>query len=164
MLCIIKFLIFNSIILLFINHPLTMGMCLLIQTITMTLIMGYMYLNFWYSYMLLIIMIGGMLILFMYMTSVASNEIFSNFNNFFKFFFIYMISFSIINQFIDTFIMNNNYFFNFINSFNNYYNINKFLNFPSNLTLLLIMTFLLLTMIIIVNIINKNKGPLRQMY
>nr|QXG82682.1 NADH dehydrogenase subunit 6 [Alleculinae sp. BMNH 1042437] len=56
------------------KHPLSMGLMLLMQTITVSLISGNMTQNFWFSYILFLIMIGGMLILFMYMTSIASNE------------------------------------------------------------------------------------------
>jgi len=41
------------------------------------LIRGTIYRRFWFSYILFIIIIGGMLVLFIYITRLASNEIFS---------------------------------------------------------------------------------------
>nr|YP_010352242.1 NADH dehydrogenase subunit 6 [Reticulitermes dabieshanensis]UOL50336.1 NADH dehydrogenase subunit 6 [Reticulitermes dabieshanensis] len=58
------------------KHPLAMGMMLLLQTMMTCMISGTMYKSFWFSYILFMIMIGGMLVLFMYMTSLASNEMF----------------------------------------------------------------------------------------
>jgi len=41
------------------------------------LIRGTIYRRFWFSYILFIIIIGGILVLFIYITRLASNEIFS---------------------------------------------------------------------------------------
>jgi NADH-ubiquinone oxidoreductase chain 6 len=60
-----------------IKHPLAIGLILLIQTTIVCLIRGTIYRRFWFSYILFIIMIGGMLVLFIYITSLTSNEIFS---------------------------------------------------------------------------------------
>nr|ACJ69505.1 NADH dehydrogenase subunit 6 [Leptopus sp. NKMT019] len=60
------------------KHPLTMGMMLMMQTIITAMITGYMTKSFWFSYMLTMIMLSGMLVLFMYMASMASNEKFNS--------------------------------------------------------------------------------------
>nr|QOW08080.1 NADH dehydrogenase subunit 6 [Attagenus augustatus augustatus] len=56
------------------KHPMSMGTTLLLQTLLMTMLTGFFFENFWYSYILFLIMVGGMLVLFIYMTSIASNE------------------------------------------------------------------------------------------
>ncbi|YP_009919186.1 NADH dehydrogenase subunit 6 (mitochondrion) [Rhodnius prolixus] len=56
------------------KHPLSMGLTLIIQTILVSMITGLIINMFWFSYILLISMLSGMLVLFIYMTSVASNE------------------------------------------------------------------------------------------
>jgi len=60
-----------------IKHPIAIGILLLIQTTIVRLIRGTIYKRFWFSYILFIIIIGGILVLFIYITGLASNEIFS---------------------------------------------------------------------------------------
>nr|QHD47910.1 NADH dehydrogenase subunit 6 [Etrocorema hochii] len=59
------------------NHPLAMGIIILLQTLMITMITGSMAPNFWFSYILFLIFLGGLLVLFIYVTSLASNEMFS---------------------------------------------------------------------------------------
>nr|AYR05327.1 NADH dehydrogenase subunit 6 [Coleoptera sp. ACP-2013] len=148
------------------NHPLSLGCILLSQTILISLISSLFYLNFWYSYILFLIMIGGMLIMFIYMTSIASNEKFKLPNkNMLIFigtsimFFIMMIM--LIDNYFN-FISNKNYL-NF-NQFSFYKNFSliKFFNYPNFQILILLMAYLLITLIAIVKIINKKKNSLRQ--
>nr|YP_009672673.1 NADH dehydrogenase subunit 6 [Rhodnius pictipes]QDB64193.1 NADH dehydrogenase subunit 6 [Rhodnius pictipes] len=56
------------------KHPLSMGLTLIIQTMLVSMITGLIINMFWFSYILLISMLSGMLVLFIYMASVASNE------------------------------------------------------------------------------------------
>nr|QXT45705.1 NADH dehydrogenase subunit 6 [Cinygmina sp. 2 CLS53BF04] len=61
----------------FMNHPLAMGLVLLCQTLLMALLTGLLAPSFWFSYILFLVFLGGMLVLFIYVTSLASNEMFS---------------------------------------------------------------------------------------
>nr|ALI86981.1 NADH dehydrogenase subunit 6 [Cryptolestes turcicus] len=61
---IMLFIFFISLMFMFLNHPLSMGLMLLLQTICISILSGIMMINFWYSYMIFLIMIGGMLVLF----------------------------------------------------------------------------------------------------
>nr|QSH90952.1 NADH dehydrogenase subunit 6 [Triatoma dimidiata] len=63
-----------SITFLLTKHPLSMGLTLIIQTIMVAMMTGMMINMFWFSYILVISMLSGMLVLFIYMASVASNE------------------------------------------------------------------------------------------
>nr|YP_009648532.1 NADH dehydrogenase subunit 6 [Micromus angulatus]ARO47903.1 NADH dehydrogenase subunit 6 [Micromus angulatus]QCE31818.1 NADH dehydrogenase subunit 6 [Micromus angulatus] len=152
----------------FINmkHPLSMGLILLIQTLLISLICGMTNYTFWFSYILFLIMVGGMLILFMYMTSLASNEIFKiNINtmivNLMMIFLLILITIIFDNMIM---VMKNYESINFLmikekeNSFNL---IKLYNNYSMNMTILLI-NYLFLTLIIIVNITKINYGPLRQ--
>nr|UPL66008.1 NADH dehydrogenase subunit 6 [Embiophila sp.] len=56
------------------QHPLSMGLLLILQTIMIALMTGAWIKSFWFSYILLITMVSGTLVLFIYMASVASNE------------------------------------------------------------------------------------------
>nr|YP_010730142.1 NADH dehydrogenase subunit 6 [Protohermes motuoensis]WEG22775.1 NADH dehydrogenase subunit 6 [Protohermes motuoensis] len=151
-----------------VNHPLAMGLILLLQTMMICLTSGIMIQTFWFSYILFLIMLGGMLILFIYMTSLASNELFSismktTFINLLLSSLLMLIfftdSFSWISNWtnMDMNTMSNNLFFT-----ENSSELMKLYNFPTmNLTLLLI-NYLFLTLIIIVKITNIFLGPLRQ--
>nr|UXW88414.1 NADH dehydrogenase subunit 6 [Afissula kambaitana] len=157
-----------SILINFLNHPLSMGFTILIQSILICLMLGVMNLNFWYSYILILIMIGGLLILFIYMTSIASNEKFK-FNIlififsmmiFFSTLMIWMFSSSLLNDLL----FNNSLMLNMKNNYNFNYSMSKFYNMPSLKIMILTIFYLLITMIASVKICKTNMGPLRQMF
>nr|UFZ12979.1 NADH dehydrogenase subunit 6 [Protohermes dichrous] len=150
-----------------VNHPLAMGLILLLQTVMICLMSGVMVQTFWFSYILFLIMLGGMLILFIYMTSLASNELFSISM---KSLMINTILFSsiVILLITDSFSWISNSMNIDMNLFKtliyteNSSELIKLYNFPTmNLTILLI-NYLFLTLIIIVKITNIFFGPLRQ--
>nr|AZL93100.1 NADH dehydrogenase subunit 6 [Arge similis] len=64
----------------FFKHPMMLGMNLLIQTIMLIMLLGSMNKTFWFSYIMFLIMIGALIVLFIYMTSITSNKKFK-FNN-----------------------------------------------------------------------------------
>nr|UFZ12862.1 NADH dehydrogenase subunit 6 [Chloroniella peringueyi] len=148
------------------NHPLAMGLILLLQTIMICLFSGLLIQTFWFSYILFLIMLGGMLVLFIYMTSLASNELFSISIKTLIINIIILMMIFLIMIFENSF---SNYF-NSIDSYPEIYMINenkieliKLYNYPTmNLTILLI-NYLFLTLIIIVKLTNIYFGPLRQM-
>nr|APX40197.1 NADH dehydrogenase subunit 6 [Smaragdina rufimana] len=158
-------LIMSSIMFCLMNHPLTLGLVLLAQTILIALSSGSMNMNFWFSYIVFLIMIGGMLVLFTYMTSIASNEKFSF--SYLTFIIIaLMMTMSMAIWFMDpltpyslmemaelksfTFVKNSDLF------------MNKYMNYPHSMIYLLMVIYLLITLIAIVKITMKMKSPLRQ--
>nr|YP_010598431.1 NADH dehydrogenase subunit 6 [Pachymantis bicingulata]UIX55388.1 NADH dehydrogenase subunit 6 [Pachymantis bicingulata] len=154
-----------SMIFLFLNHPLSMGLILFLQTISICLISGSMSLSFWFSYVLLLIYLGGMLILFMYITSLASNKMFSYSNYFFlilmffpltlvMIYYLNLFNFMNLTENMENWLMSNMLSNNFLL---------KMYNQPINIITILIATYLFLTLIVVVKIINIFKGPLRQM-
>nr|YP_011017979.1 NADH dehydrogenase subunit 6 [Acromantis japonica]WQG15336.1 NADH dehydrogenase subunit 6 [Acromantis japonica] len=154
-----------SMIFLFLDHPLSMGLILFIQAICMCLISGFMSMTFWFSYILLLIYLGGMLVLFMYVTSLASNEMFFYSNKIFLTISFLPIILLIIYYFNINFPMNlcesleNSSILNFMS--NNF--LLKMYNQPNNMMTILIAAYLFLTLIAVVKIINIDKGPLRKM-
>nr|AZQ05989.1 NADH dehydrogenase subunit 6 [Catomerus polymerus] len=65
-----------NLIFLFMFHPLAMIFVLILQTMLISLMM-YSVTHFpWFSYTLILVFLGGMLILFTYMSNIASNEMF----------------------------------------------------------------------------------------
>lgn len=153
----------------FTKHPLSIGLTLLIQTILISLILGFYNLNYWYSYILTLIIVGGILILFIYITRIASNEKFK-FN--IKLVVIIILTLLIISIIIINFtdrILRNFYYkirdYQTLNFNDNYHlQIRKYYNFPSNLILITIIIYLLICLIAVVKISKTNQGPLRQIF
>nr|YP_007626950.1 NADH dehydrogenase subunit 6 [Anopheles cracens]AFO73337.1 NADH dehydrogenase subunit 6 [Anopheles cracens] len=153
------------------KHPLSMGLMLLIQTFLTCLITGIYVKTFWFSYVLFLIFLGGMLILFIYVTSLSSNEMFSmSFS--LSLFSIFMIStmfllfFILDKSLMEQFILNMeteklSMMNNLINE--NILSLNKMYNFPTNLITLLLINYLFLTLLVTVKITKKFYGPLRPM-
>nr|YP_010933566.1 NADH dehydrogenase subunit 6 [Aegialites californicus]WKT09009.1 NADH dehydrogenase subunit 6 [Aegialites californicus] len=154
-----------SLIFLTLTHPLSMGLILLIQTILISMITSNFFMNFWFSYILFLILIGGMLILFIYMTSVASNEKFY-FNNktmmmMLILLFLLLIMPSFTNYYFNINLYNSEYM-QLMSNCNLNFKMNKFFSYPLNIMLLFIMIYLFLTLIAVVKITNLSYGPLRQ--
>lgn len=129
--------------------------------------MGLLRLNFWYSYILVLVIIGGLLVIFIYITRIASNEKFKFNKN------IIIIILLIIFIMLIIFIIKNNYLYynnlnnEIITNLNLKYNLNlslrKFINFPNSNLFILIIFYLLIAIIAIVKISKFNYGPLRQL-
>ena len=146
------------------SHPLSLGITLLLQTVFISLIVGTSTFSFWFSYILFIIFLGGILVLFIYVASLASNEIFSFSLVTFTAYRSSIIFFSLISIFLDPLFTPN------LSSLPSS-SINSLLQTPiivrwiynsaSTSFTLFIVIYLLLTLIVIVKIVNLFKGPLR---
>nr|UKO31653.1 NADH dehydrogenase subunit 6 [Dicrotendipes sp. YF-2022] len=154
------------------NHPLSMGILLMMQTMLIAIFSGTLTKTFWFSYSLFLIFLGGMLILFMYMTSIASNEMFKfSLNVKIMFMFMLFIMTAMLMIFIFDFKMlffnkilnmDNLNFLDMKNMFSeNNLTLNKLYNFPMNLITILLINYLFLTLIATVKITNIFEGPLR---
>nr|BDL61451.1 NADH dehydrogenase subunit 6 [Ilyograpsus nodulosus] len=145
-------------------HPLAMGLILLIQTVLISLTAGLSLYSFWFSYILFLIFLGGMLVLFIYVSSLAPNEAFFSMNIFISIILISLM-FTLIILSIDPILSNILHISMPLSSFN-FFNstpliINWIYNSPSMTFTMFIVTYLLLMLIIIVKMINLFKGPLR---
>nr|ADE09684.1 NADH dehydrogenase subunit 6 [Bactrocera dorsalis]ADE09686.1 NADH dehydrogenase subunit 6 [Bactrocera dorsalis]QCC24879.1 NADH dehydrogenase subunit 6 [Bactrocera dorsalis]QCC24884.1 NADH dehydrogenase subunit 6 [Bactrocera dorsalis]QCC25222.1 NADH dehydrogenase subunit 6 [Bactrocera dorsalis] len=161
----------SSLIFIQMNHPLAMGLMLLIQTLQICLITGLMAKSFWFSYVLFLIFLGGMLVLFIYVTSLASNEMFSLSMKLTIICMMIMLTTTLIAAFLDkmstsSFIQNLEmqplYNFNLTVSENSL-SLHKLYNYPTNFITILLMNYLLITLIAVVKITKLFYGPLRQM-
>nr|YP_009353727.1 NADH dehydrogenase subunit 6 [Neotrypaea harmandi]BAX02581.1 NADH dehydrogenase subunit 6 [Neotrypaea harmandi] len=65
---------FFSLLFMRMRHPLSMGLVLLLQTCLVCLSSGLLSLSYWFSYILFLVFLGGMLVLFIYVASLAPNE------------------------------------------------------------------------------------------
>lgn len=153
----------------FIKHPLAIGLILLIQTLLICLISGFITKTFWFSYVLFLIFLGGILVLFIYVTSLASNEIFNFSLNLIV---TCLVNFSLIYFFI--FFLDKNFLINYLINhetetllciktilLENSLTLNKLYNFPINLITIILIIYLFLTLIAVVKITNIFEGPLR---
>nr|YP_010285485.1 NADH dehydrogenase subunit 6 [Basiprionota bisignata]UKS07054.1 NADH dehydrogenase subunit 6 [Basiprionota bisignata] len=152
-----------SIIFMFMKHPISMMITILLQTLAMAILCGLMSNLFWFSYIIFLVMIGGMLIIFLYMTNVASNEKFNMYKPIMVSLMICSMLLMMMSMLMDKFY---SYYLTFLsNNMNNKMMeiiIMKYYNAPFNYMLLLMMTYLLITMIMTVKISNIKEGALRQ--
>nr|YP_009350257.1 NADH dehydrogenase subunit 6 [Macrotermes malaccensis]AQP26694.1 NADH dehydrogenase subunit 6 [Macrotermes malaccensis] len=141
------------------KHPLAMGMMLLIQTTLMCLMSGMMYKSFWFSYILFMIMVGGMLVLFMYMTSLASNEMFSPSN---KLIIMMLMTLPALTLMMPS-KTNNKEMNEYSTMLENEITTTTTVMYNQMMGMMttLLVLYMLMTLIVVVNIINVSKGPLR---
>nr|YP_010164053.1 NADH dehydrogenase subunit 6 [Macromedaeus distinguendus]QRK27342.1 NADH dehydrogenase subunit 6 [Macromedaeus distinguendus] len=146
------------------THPLSLGITLLLQTIFMSLTVGISTYSFWFSYILFMIFLGGMLVLFIYVASLASNEIFSFSLMTFLTYTGIVISFSLLSLLLDPLFISTSSSLP-SSSINSYLStpliVSWIYNSPSMSFTLFIITYLLITLIVVVKIVNLFKGPLR---
>nr|AWV84157.1 NADH dehydrogenase subunit 6 [Tettigades ulnaria] len=154
------FLIFFTLMIMLAKHPLSMGCALLLETMLASLMCSLNMSTYLLSYILFLIFIGGMLILFMYMSSIASNE---------KFYMINMLSIMIM-MIISVLIvikldlnLEYNLYNDNIGSLESHYNLTmyKLYSLPSGMLTLMMVIYLLFTLIVVSNIISNKFSPLR---
>nr|YP_010381615.1 NADH dehydrogenase subunit 6 [Symplanella nigricans]UDL71990.1 NADH dehydrogenase subunit 6 [Symplanella nigricans] len=153
----------------FMKHPISLGFLLILQT---TLISMNMYINLkstWYSYILFITIIGGMMVMFMYMTSISSNEKFEMMNSNM----LIMISILIIVIMCTICMMKKMNMLNEMSMkleekkmifqvFQETKSTHKLFKFNKNMITIFLMMILLLTMISVTNISSSFEGPLKK--
>nr|YP_010309845.1 NADH dehydrogenase subunit 6 [Mocis ancilla]UMR54959.1 NADH dehydrogenase subunit 6 [Mocis ancilla] len=160
-----------SLFMMFMNNPLSMGLMILMQTLLVCMLSGMLIKTYWFSYILFLTFLGGLLVLFIYVSSIASNELFKpSFNMKIM---LYLCLFFIIP--IQFFFFNKLYWMNF--SFNsdmnnlislslfinneNKINLSKLYNNQTFMIMLMLIIYLFITLIAVVKITNIFYGPLR---
>nr|YP_010403119.1 NADH dehydrogenase subunit 6 [Thaumatotibia leucotreta]UQW19940.1 NADH dehydrogenase subunit 6 [Thaumatotibia leucotreta] len=160
-----------SLFMFFLTHPLSMGLMILIQTTLICLLTGMLINTYWFSYILFLTFLGGLLVLFIYVSSIASNELFK-----YNFFFlkIMFISFIFIIMTSMMFYYNLNWLnISFNDEMNNFFNENLFFNNENKINLsklynnqtflmmMMMIIYLFIALIAVVKITNIFFGPLR---
>nr|YP_009379703.1 NADH dehydrogenase subunit 6 [Protegira songi]ARQ82106.1 NADH dehydrogenase subunit 6 [Protegira songi] len=164
-------LIMLSFLMLFLNNPLSMGLMILIQTLLTCLLSGMMIKTYWFSYILFLTFLGGLLVLFIYVSSIASNELFKSIINLKKMFFIIILmtltikimyenNISWMNLSMNSDMDNFNQLMFFFNN-ENKINISKLYNNQTFLIMMMLVIYLFITLIAIVKITNIFYGPIR---
>nr|YP_009400253.1 NADH dehydrogenase subunit 6 [Nurudea ibofushi]ARW70253.1 NADH dehydrogenase subunit 6 [Nurudea ibofushi] len=143
-----------------IKSPLKSNLMILFQSITLTMMINLINKTSWISFMIFILYIGGLMIIFLYISSIAFNEINNNKKKTYlikiillTFLFTYWLNSSML---LENFKFNNNYLFE-----DNFYLMNMF-NYPNNLMIYFIMLILFIMLIMIIWMLKFNKGPIRQ--
>nr|YP_010535412.1 NADH dehydrogenase subunit 6 [Argas ricei]UYB77986.1 NADH dehydrogenase subunit 6 [Argas sp. San Antonio ARK-2022a]UYB77999.1 NADH dehydrogenase subunit 6 [Argas ricei] len=125
-------------------HPLTMLMTLIFFTFNIIFIMYLMLNSTWFPMILILLILGGMLVLFIYVVSVVPNKKF-----------IYKKWMAIL--FILPFVLSPKFFIlNYNNSSISMFNIDK-----NSFLLIFITIYLLITLIAVMKLINSSIAPLR---
>nr|YP_009428558.1 NADH dehydrogenase subunit 6 [Euproctis similis]AMJ17413.1 NADH dehydrogenase subunit 6 [Euproctis similis] len=163
-----------SIFMMFLNSPLPMGLMILLQTCITCLISGMIMKTYWFSYILFLIFLGGLLVLFIYVSSISPNELFNLNFYFLKLFYMLctlmfmMFSYYFINNLMFMNLSFNSDMENILflkniiqNNSINKFNLNKLYNTHTFIIMFMMMIYLLITLIIVVKIINIFYGPLR---
>nr|YP_010155767.1 NADH dehydrogenase subunit 6 [Conwentzia sinica]QQY84958.1 NADH dehydrogenase subunit 6 [Conwentzia sinica] len=155
--------IMNNFLFISMKSPMSMGLMLMIQIISMSLILGMLSINFWFSFILFIVMIGGLMVLFIYMTSLAPNNLFKM-NN--KFMMILIVTMFIIMMYFyltsELLIFKKNLdMMSFMDTQESSLLI-KLYNLPMNKLTWLMIMYLLMTLIIAAKLVKSNLGSIRQ--
>nr|AVJ52595.1 NADH dehydrogenase subunit 6 [Sphaerocoris annulus] len=145
-----------SIMFLWLKHPMSMGFILMLQAVIVALISGMMISNFFFSYIIVIIMLSGALVLFIYMASMASNEKFKTPVNMILLFMVSMLINMIITNNMDTFMYSKN-----SNLGDGTISLMKLFNSMSSYITMAMILYLLFTMIVVTFIASNKEGPLR---
>nr|YP_009671928.1 NADH dehydrogenase subunit 6 [Strahlaxius plectrorhynchus]QCX31788.1 NADH dehydrogenase subunit 6 [Strahlaxius plectrorhynchus] len=145
------------------NHPLSMGIVLLLQTCMVCIASGLVGNSFWFSYILFLVFLGGMLVLFIYVASLASNE---SFKLSLKMFlsFIPIISSAMIIYMLDSLLETLK--FSFLGPYTEFMMnmetlVSKIYSVPSMGFTMYVVMYLLLTLFVVVEITGTFWGPLR---
>nr|WRY72484.1 NADH dehydrogenase subunit 6 [Aguriahana wutyshana] len=146
---------FSSIILIM-NNPMSMGLILLVQTTTVILFMNKILISSWFAMITFMMMIGGLLIMFMYMSSIASNEKFKMKINMTMVAIIFII---LTDEMLLENQINENQELMKTNNLN--FSLTKIYNEKSMLLTIMLVMYLLLTMISVTKMVKHHKGPLR---
>nr|YP_011010664.1 NADH dehydrogenase subunit 6 [Halobates katherinae]WPW47344.1 NADH dehydrogenase subunit 6 [Halobates katherinae] len=151
--------IVTSTTLITLNHPLSMGFNVILITFLSSMAMSIWMKYTWYSYILVLVMLGGMLVLFMYMASIASNEIMK-----FSFKTLIMIMIVVV---ISMFLLKEemlSYGSAIIQTMDGQQNMSmmKLFNTKSSIITIMMALYLLMTMIYVIFITNTFEGPMRK--
>nr|YP_009643529.1 NADH dehydrogenase subunit 6 [Antilochus coquebertii]APO08972.1 NADH dehydrogenase subunit 6 [Antilochus coquebertii] len=139
------------------NHPISLGIMIIIQTLNIAMMMGMIMGSFWFSYIIIIVMLSGMLVLFIYMASIASNEKFQTPIKLLMGLSMIMIS-SLLLQFMNPpFYMD----FNKPQSVSNMEPVMLMNMMNNNKIIIMMVIYLFFSMAVISMIVNISEGPLR---
>nr|UNO53595.1 NADH dehydrogenase subunit 6 [Ixodes granulatus] len=138
-----KIITFFSLIFFSISHPMYMLMTIILTTLLMTIMIYKSMKTLWIPLILILLILGGMLILFLYMISLIPNmKLFMNKKMVLFFFFIYMNFYSLKIAEMTFPLMNLNYFSSSMNM------------------IIMMMLYLIITLMVVMKIMTSSNAPL----
>nr|UFK32171.1 NADH dehydrogenase subunit 6 [Uniformus sp.] len=152
---ILKLMIMCSSSIFMFKNPMAMGLMLMFQTFLTIMLINLVSFTSWFSLITFLMMIGGLLILIMYMSSIAANEKFKMNINLMFILTILVIMFE--DMLIETQILENQ---EPLNNLSLKFSMVKMFSKKSITTIMLVI-YLLLTMISASKIVKVHMGPLR---
>nr|YP_010990627.1 NADH dehydrogenase subunit 6 [Diostrombus politus]WOW99045.1 NADH dehydrogenase subunit 6 [Diostrombus politus] len=148
------------------SHPISLGFTMIMQTMLLCLNMSIYSETSWYSYILFITIIGGMMIMFMYMASIASNEKFKLNKFLIPTMLISLTSMTLMEILDFTLEYPNNMKEMKMTSLTSpeMKSTMKFFNMNKGMITMMMIISLLITMIAVTNISSTFEGPLKKTY
>nr|UPL65865.1 NADH dehydrogenase subunit 6 [Onymocoris hackeri] len=141
----------------FLQHPISMGVLLIIYTLLIAMMMTLILKTPWFSYILVITIISGILVLFMYMASVSANEKISfKMYLLLNFFTTFMVVMTLMYKESNIFTKQTDFQLSCLP----YKNISMLFSQSMIITTLFIL-YLLFCMIVVSYIVKKTSGPMR---
>nr|UKE80581.1 NADH dehydrogenase subunit 6 [Diplatys flavicollis] len=144
------------------SHPMFLGLLLLTQVVLISFMLGGLMHMFLFSYVLFLVFVGGVLVLFMYVVSLAGNEsfYFGKFNLLFCFLTIFLL-FGCL-YLLDYPFMVGEDLINYLDlGYCCLISIFKFYNYPGCYLTLFLGLYLLLALLVVVGMVDISEGPLR---
>nr|BCW86810.1 NADH dehydrogenase subunit 6 [Drepanosurus asanumai]BCW86823.1 NADH dehydrogenase subunit 6 [Drepanosurus asanumai] len=141
-----------SSVMIFINHPLSFTLCLLLQTIVMCVTLTP--LSPWISLILFLIFLGGILVMFLYVASLSANESFIMDSTTLMMMAVTAIMIAVLWSKIEVMYPADK---------SSYQNMDSVLHWTSGPLYLSLTIYLFLALLLIVEFLNINKKPLRSL-
>nr|QWX95355.1 NADH-ubiquinone oxidoreductase chain 6 [Discogaster dentipes] len=152
-------LIAMSFVFIWLKHPISVGVLIILQTLITAMITGLMMGSFWFSYILTITMLSGILVLFIYMASVASNE---KFHSSIKLFMMSIIIIMIgVYSTLNSEYSEENSLMIATDPSNEIITLTTLFNTKFKYITIFLVMYLFLTMVTVSLIVNISEGPLR---
>nr|UAT98549.1 NADH dehydrogenase subunit 6 [Neoalcathous huangshanana] len=154
----------NTVISMMMKHPLSIGFMLIVQTTMLCINQSMTTKSPWYMYILFLTTVGGLMIMFMYMASIASNEKFKlNIMMMFMWILMNMMMLIIMNMDMTMEMMNKitNMKLEITEMMEEKSTSKFFMMNKMNITMTMMM-ILVLTMVSVTNISSTFEGPLKK--
>lgn len=161
----ISLILINNLIFRLIKAPLFLMISLFLKVLLICITIGLISQTFWFSYILFLIFIGGILILLIYLISLISNDKLNlkrikTLNLVFFLFIVLLLIFFKSPFFTNSLDLHNFSFLKHIFQENSL-NLNKLYSFPTNIINILLINFLFFILVITLKIIDFFYGPFR---
>uniref|UniRef100_A0AAU8G8E9 NADH dehydrogenase subunit 6 n=1 Tax=Colposcenia ignota TaxID=3230277 RepID=A0AAU8G8E9_9HEMI len=152
------FMLINSWLFSLFTYPIPLGFMIMCQTLFTCIFIRAMTSSSWLTMTMFLIMVGGLMIIFLYMTSISSNNMMKEIKKT-KIFFIIILWYPISMMFIN---FNTLESLSLIDSFNKeFLKMFSSTNYQSSMFLFV---YLLVALVSFIKIMNLTKGPMRKKY